>query len=144
MNPLPLLIALLLCLLPSVAVSESPPIPGRFTLTPVGDGFLKLDSATGAVSICHPKESDFVCEAVADEATELRREIDRLSEENDGLHKQLAETHPSQAPEQAPQKPLLQVPKIDFDELTDLAANVLRRLQEMVRELAPAEPQREL
>ena len=39
---------------------------GPYTMTPVGDSVLRLDSATGAVSICGRKLGGWSCESVAD------------------------------------------------------------------------------
>jgi hypothetical protein len=64
--------------------------PGRCTVTPVGDSILRLDSATGAVSICGRKLGGWACESVADDALALKQENDRLTRENQELKDKLA------------------------------------------------------
>lgn len=73
---------MLIALSPAAGASET---PGRFTMTPAGDGFLKLDTATGAVSQCKEANDAFVCKAVADDAAAMSAEIDRLAKENEQL-----------------------------------------------------------
>ena len=57
--------------------------PGRYKLTPAeGGAFLRLDTHTGATSLCHRKTSGWVCEAIPDDRRALEAEIDRLGSEN--------------------------------------------------------------
>ena len=63
---------------------------GRYTLSPVADGFLRLDTRTGAVSTCTSK-GGWVCRVVPDERAALDTEIGRLQSENARLKEQLAQ-----------------------------------------------------
>jgi hypothetical protein len=63
---------------------------GRFTLSPVTDGFLRLDTRNGVVSICINK-SGWTCRLVADERAALDVEIGRLQADNQKLREQLAQ-----------------------------------------------------
>ena len=63
---------------------------GRFTLAPVTDGFLRLDTRNGVVSICINK-SGWTCRLVADERAALDVEIGRLQADNKKLREQLAQ-----------------------------------------------------
>ncbi|CAN5457769.1 hypothetical protein BH10PSE11_BH10PSE11_20220 [soil metagenome] len=63
---------------------------GRFTLSPVTDGFLRLDTRNGVVSICINK-SGWTCRLVADERAALDVEIGRLQADNKKLREQLAQ-----------------------------------------------------
>lgn len=63
---------------------------GRYTLSPVADGFLRLDTRTGAVSTCTSK-GGWVCRVVPDERAALDIEIGRLQGENAKLKEQLAQ-----------------------------------------------------
>lgn len=63
---------------------------GRFTLSPVTDGFLRLDTRNGVVSICINK-SGWTCRLVADERAALDTEIGRLQADNKKLREQLAQ-----------------------------------------------------
>ena len=66
---------------------------GRYTLSPVADGFLRLDTRTGAVSTCTSK-GGWTCRLVPDERAALDTEIGRLQKENLKLKEQLAQREP--------------------------------------------------
>lgn len=63
---------------------------GRFTLSPVADGFLRLDTRTGAVSTCTNK-TGWTCRLVPDERAALDTEIGRLQADNKRLKDELAQ-----------------------------------------------------
>ncbi len=60
------------------AASDSSPEDGRFTMTPVENGFLRLDTRNGTVSFCSMKNGTVECRLAADERAALLDEIDRL------------------------------------------------------------------
>src|ERR1700754_650904 len=64
---------------------------GRYTLSPTGDGVLRLDTRTGAVSTCNNSGAGWACYAVPDERAAMDTEIGRLQAENEKLKAQLAE-----------------------------------------------------
>ena len=50
---------------------------GRYRMTPAeGGAFLRLDTQTGAMSVCQRKDGRWACEAVPDERRALETEID--------------------------------------------------------------------
>jgi hypothetical protein len=51
---------------------------GRYTLSPTGDGVLRLDTRTGAVSTCNNSDAGWACYAVPDERAAMDAEIGRL------------------------------------------------------------------
>src|SRR3954470_11399560 len=65
-------------------------VDGRDRLSPTPDGFLKLDSRSGAVSACKRGPDGYQCRLVPDEQSALQTEIDRLAQENAALREQLA------------------------------------------------------
>jgi hypothetical protein len=73
------------------ACAQSPPTDenGRYTLSVTDNGYLRLDTRTGAVSICTPK-GGWTCRVVPDERTALDQEIGRLQGDIDRLKTQLA------------------------------------------------------
>ncbi len=75
-----------------VAIAQSAPDAenGRYSLTQVSDGYLLLDTRTGAVSTCTNK-GGWICRAVPDERAALDTEIGRLQNENKKLSDQLAQ-----------------------------------------------------
>jgi hypothetical protein len=62
---------------------------GRYTFSTVPDGVLRLDSRTGAVSVCAKKDVSWSCNAVPDERQGLENEIARLQRENGAMKKDL-------------------------------------------------------
>jgi hypothetical protein len=68
---------------------------GRYTLSPVADGILRLDTRTGAVSTCNNNGTGWACYAVPDERAALDAEIGRLQADNEKLKAQLAEREPT-------------------------------------------------
>jgi len=68
---------------------------GRYALSPVADGVLRLDTRTGAVSTCNDNGTGWACYAVPDERAALDAEIGRLQADNEKLKAQLAEREPT-------------------------------------------------
>lgn len=102
-RPTILATAMLLVAGAGVAFATQPPQQerlGRYTMQPVEGGFLRLDTESGAVSLCTKQASGFACESVPDgraqptelerlaaENRELRAEVMRLSEQR-GSHRE--------------------------------------------------------
>src|SRR3954462_4855846 len=70
---------------------------GRYTLSPMADGVVRLDTRTGAVSNCSDKGNGWACYLLPDERAALDEEIGRLQRENENLKVQLSERPPSAA-----------------------------------------------
>ena len=64
---------------------------GRYTLSPIADGVLRLDTRTGSVSTCSNSGAGWACYAVPDERAALDAEIGRLQADNARLKAQLAD-----------------------------------------------------
>ena len=56
---------------------------GRYALSPIADGVIRLDTRTGAVSTCGNTSAGWACYAVPDERAALDAEIGRLQAENE-------------------------------------------------------------
>jgi hypothetical protein len=87
------LIVAAVCLagLAPAAAAETPDTDnGRYTLQPSGDGMIRLDTRTGAVSNCSNSAAGWACYAVPDERAAMDTEIGRLQVENEKLRAQLA------------------------------------------------------
>jgi hypothetical protein len=75
---------------PVMAQDAAPgPDDGRFTFHRVQDGFLRLDSRTGQVSMCTRQSAGWACRAVADERAVLENEIARLQGDNAALKREM-------------------------------------------------------
>ena len=81
-----------------LAAVAAPPMPdaenGRYALSPVADGVIRLDTRTGAVSTCSNGGAGWACYAVPDERAAMDAEIGRLEADNEKLKAQLAEREP--------------------------------------------------
>jgi hypothetical protein len=80
----------------SVMAQSVPDIEnGRYSLAPVADGVVRLDTRTGAVSTCSNSGAGWACYAVPDERAALDAEIGRLQSDNEKLKAQLATREPT-------------------------------------------------
>jgi hypothetical protein len=70
---------------------------GRYALSPVADGVIRLDTRTGAVSTCSNAGTGWACYAVPDERAALDEEIGRLQADNEKLKAELAAREPTVA-----------------------------------------------
>src|SRR6266481_3423170 len=79
------------------AVAQSLPDTenGRYVLSPVADGVIRLDTRTGAVSTCNDTGTGWACYAVPDERAALDAEIGRLQADNEKLKTELAAREPT-------------------------------------------------
>jgi len=77
---------------PASAAADSGPDTenGRYALSQTADGFVRLDTRTGAVSTCNNSGNGWACYALPDERKAMDQEIGRLQAENEKLKAQLA------------------------------------------------------
>lgn len=102
--------------------------PGRYAMQPVEGGFARLDTETGAVSLCSKKGTGFSCDPVADERG-LQKEIDRLNAENRELHAELKRLAEQQS--QGREGKRMELPS---EEDVDKALNYMERLVKKFRD----------
>ena len=60
---------------------DAKPGPGRYAIEPSMDGFIRLDTTTGAVSHCNRREGVWHCDVIVEDAAGLSAEIGKLSAE---------------------------------------------------------------
>lgn len=77
-----------LLLLP-LAGSASAAEPDRYRLEKTPDGYVRMDTRTGQMSICQEKWGELVCKIAADERTAVQDEIERLQAEVKALNDRL-------------------------------------------------------
>jgi hypothetical protein len=144
------------CLLAGATGAAAQTVPdlenGRYTLSPVPDGVVRLDTRTGAVSNCADKGNGWACYVVPDERTALDAEIGRLRSENETLKAKLAQREPAVAgktdealPKQDSLKPniadgerKIEIPlpsDRDVDRVMTFVENAWRRLIDMASRL---------
>lgn len=63
---------------------------GRYSMMPIPEGVLRLDTRTGTVSTCTKNGAGWACYAVPDERSALEAEIGRLQAEVETLKGQVA------------------------------------------------------
>ena len=68
---------------------------GRYALSPVADGIIRLDTRSGAISTCSNNDNGWACYATPDERAALDAEIGRLQADNEKLKAQLAAREPT-------------------------------------------------
>lgn len=67
---------------------------GRYALSTVTDGVIRLDTRTGAIATCSNSGAGWACYAVPDERAALDAEIGRLQADNERLKADLAAREP--------------------------------------------------
>ena len=139
-----LTLAALAALAPPAAAQTTPDSEnGRYSFSGVPDGMLRLDTRTGAVSLCAKQATGWACNAVPDERAALENEIARLQRENGALKKDmLARGLPlpggvASAPSATQQRELnLKVPlpsDAEIDRVMSAFEKMWRRLIDMVQ-----------
>jgi hypothetical protein len=68
---------------------------GRYALSPLPDGVIRLDTRSGAISTCINTGTGWACYTVPDERAALDVEIGRLQADNEKLKAQLAAREPT-------------------------------------------------
>ena len=111
---------------------------GRYRMTPAeGGAFLRLDTQTGAMSVCQRKDGRWACEAVPDERRGLQAEIERLQSEVKRLEELLALPDPGTPDGKRAQRsgPKLSLPsEEDIDRAMDYAQRMMRKFKDRMRE----------
>src|ERR1700684_2108291 len=67
---------------------------GRYALSPVADGVIRLDTRTGAVSTCTNTGNGWACYVVPDERAALEAKIGGIQDDNKKLRAKLAAREP--------------------------------------------------
>ena len=112
---LPLILAAMAALLAGNGVASAESMPdtedGRYALQPSGDGVIRLDTRTGAVSNCTNSSSGWACYMAPDERKAMDEEIGRLQAENEKLKAQLASANPGKSDDALPKSDKQDAPK---------------------------------
>jgi hypothetical protein len=65
------------------------PVANRFTLEKTGNGFVRMDTETGEMSICTEREGQLVCRLAADERRAFEETLSDLSDRVAALEQRL-------------------------------------------------------
>jgi hypothetical protein len=75
---------------PAIADDAAPDTTGgRYSLNKVVDGFVRLDTQSGAVEFCSQRAVGWACQTVPEDRTAFEHEIEHLQSENAALKKAL-------------------------------------------------------
>lgn len=96
---------------------------GRYTMEPVDDGFLRLDTQTGAVSVCSGSGDAWTCTPAKDERSRLEEENAQLKADNLALREQISELG---------EKPNVTTPE-DVDAAMDAFETVAERFGRIIK-----------
>ncbi|MCP8939477.1 hypothetical protein NK718_13205 [Alsobacter sp. SYSU M60028] len=127
-----IMLAAVLAVAPSARAQDA---NGRFVMSPTPDGYLKMDTRTGAVSQCTRQGGDYQCRLTPDERTALQDEIDRLSRENAELRSRVAGGPAPALPTPAPGEAKPSGPSdADIDRALTVMERFLRRFKDILRD----------
>ncbi|MGE3148192.1 MAG: hypothetical protein AB7K04_03910 [Pseudorhodoplanes sp.] len=125
---------------PSAESDES-----RYIYNRVQDGFIRLDTRNGQVSLCGRRAVGWTCEAVPEERTALEAEIARLQKDNAALKKELLSRGldlpgtmkpDAPAPQAKARDPEIKLPsQAELDRVMSFMESVWRRMVEMIANL---------
>ena len=101
----------------------------RYRMERTEDGFVRMDMATGQMSVCRERGVELVCRAAVDEREAYHREIGDLEERVELLEQRLAEL------ERAGAQPRSSAPSDeDFEQTLNQMERFFRRFFGLVRE----------
>jgi len=110
---------------------------GDRRIIPTEDGFMEIDTHSGAVTQCQRAPDGYRCAPAKSDPSALQAEIDRLRQENAELRGQLAQRAPGLRPDQRtkPQLPTDQ----EIDRALDVMERFLRRFMGILRDEKPSD-----
>ena len=119
---------------------------GRYTMTPAEGGFMRLDTESGAVSLCTHKADTWACEPVNDKTNSSAGEA-RLETENKNLKDRIKvlEERLSQRDAQANGNPPVDAPggvsklpsEKEVDEALDYVERLYKKFRDRIQKLDP-------
>lgn len=129
-------LAACLALMPLVAVPAHANDVERYTLEKSANGYVRMDTQTGAMSICEEKESQLVCRVAADERSAFQDEIDRLQDKVKGLDERVSKLENSLSQKLESSLPSEE----DFNKTMSYMERFLRSFMGIVKDMEKEEP----
>jgi hypothetical protein len=134
MRPVALLVPTLV--LAGLAGSASGEEVERYRLERTENGYVRMDTVTGEMSICEERTNQLVCKVAADERAALQDEIDRLQSKLDAIEARVAKL------EEQPSIPPALVPsEEEVDKSLDIMEKFFNRFMGIMKEWEKDEPQ---
>ena len=109
---------------------------GRYTMTPVEGGFMRLDTETGAVSLCTRKADAWSCEPVTDKSTSNDDKA-RLEAENKDLKDRIKALEGSNAATEPPGSVSKLPTEKEVDEALDYVERMYKKFRDRIQKLEP-------
>ena len=114
--------------------------PGRFTMIPADGGVLRMDTETGAISMCRSAAGAWSCTMLPDDRAALADEVTRLKSENEDLKSSVKrlEDMAGLPPADGAAKPQgrLQLPtEEDVDKAMTYVERMLKKFKDKLKEL---------
>jgi hypothetical protein len=136
MRPVALIVPALL--LAGLVGSASGEEVERYRLEKTENGYVRMDTATGEMSICEERTGQLVCKMAADERAAFQDEIDRLQAKLDGIEGRVAKLEERAIPE------ALLPSDEEVDKSLDIMEKFFNRFMGMMKQLDKDEalPQR--
>jgi hypothetical protein len=134
-------------LMGAAAVADTPEDgKGRYAMSPVEGGVLRLDKETGALSLCTRKADHWACDTVEDRTKVIDEKVARLETENQSLKDRLksledslATGKPAQGQAQADIK--IQIPsEEEVDKALDYVERIFKKFRDRIGRLEKPEP----
>ncbi len=113
--------------LPLLATLASAEEVERYQLEKTDRGYVRLDTATGAMSLCEERDQQLVCRPAADERTAYQDEIDSLSSSLRALEKRVAALEKAPAATELPSEE-------EFDRSLSYMQRFFRGFMDIVKE----------
>jgi hypothetical protein len=119
---------------------------GRYTMSPVEGGVLRLDKETGAMALCTRRNEKLVCDPVDDHARVDDGQLAKLEAENRALRdrvKALEESAARGDTAKAPEVPenKMQLPtEEEIDKALDYAERMFKKFRDRLQKADPSQP----
>lgn len=128
------------CLVAATVAAAGQEAPGRYALQSSPEGFVRLDTRTGAVSHCGERDGVWYCEPFAEQSAAVGARLDGLAAELAALRNEVAGLAArlerlEAAPPGAGVGALSPEEEKQFDEALGFSEKLMRRFFELVREM---------
>ncbi len=114
---------------------------GRYTMSPVDGGFMRLDKETGAVALCARTSGQWLCEPIEDRS-KPSADLSKLEAENQVLKDRVKSLEQSLETGTPPNGPPVGKPQLPTEEEVDKALDYMERMfkkfRDRLQKLEPA------
>jgi len=100
----------------------------RYTVEKTAEGYVRMDTVTGEMSICTERDGQLLCRLAADERDAWQDEIGRLETRLEAVERQLAEMKERPAAGQLPDEE-------EFEKSLSMMELFIRRFMDIVKDL---------